>query len=84
MSPSFHTRAQFYSSLFTKAFDHAASADRAHPTWTLEHVCFELHTLEESRAVWLRSVHGGSQTETNRGPWPCGYQNLLTTFPVFG
>ena len=83
MSPSFHTRAQSYPSLLAKTFDHAASACTAHPTWTLEDVCFELHRLEESCAAWLRGVRGGGHTKTNRRLWPYEYQKLLTTFPCF-
>ncbi|KAI0260076.1 cytoplasmic protein [Gloeopeniophorella convolvens] len=46
------------------------------PGWTLEHVGFDLDTLEDSGAAWLRGVRGGGHTEDERGLWPCGYQKL--------
>ncbi|KAI0293137.1 glycoside hydrolase family 5 protein [Multifurca ochricompacta] len=49
------------------------------PAWTLEHVGFDLHALEESGAAWLRGVCGGGHTEAERGLWPCGYQKLAAS-----
>jgi len=46
------------------------------PAWTLEHVGFDLHALEESGAAWLRGMRGGGHSEAERGLWPCGYQKL--------
>ena len=49
------------------------------PAWTLEHVGFDLHALEESGAAWLRGVRGGGHSEAERGLWPCGYQKLAAS-----
>jgi len=49
------------------------------PAWTLEHVGFDLHALEESDAAWLRGVRGGGHSEAERGLWPCGYQKLAAS-----
>ncbi|KAI0245249.1 glycoside hydrolase family 5 protein, partial [Lactifluus subvellereus] len=49
------------------------------PAWTLEHVGFDLHALEECGAAWLRGVCGGGHTEAERGLWPCGYQKLAAS-----
>jgi len=46
------------------------------PSWTFEHVGFDLHALEESGAPWLRGVRGGRHSETEGGLWPCGCQKL--------
>jgi len=46
------------------------------PAWTLEHVGFDLHALDETGAAWLRGVRGGGHIEAERGLWPCGYQKL--------
>ena len=49
------------------------------PAWTLEHVGFDLHALEESGAAWLRGICGGGHSEAERGLWPCGYQKLAAS-----
>ena len=46
------------------------------PAWTLEHIGFDLHALEESGAGWLLGVKGGGHVEAERGVWPTGYQKL--------
>lgn len=46
------------------------------PAWTVEAAGFDLDTLEESGAAWLRGMRGGGHTEAERGLWPTGYTKL--------
>ena len=49
------------------------------PAWTLEVVGFDLHTIEDAGAAWLRGQRGGGHVDAEKSLWPCGYQKLTSS-----